>query len=142
MRHETAPAKVPLVAQCATELLDGEARKIVIFAHHRDVVARLQDELKRFRPVILVGGMAPQARQDGIDAFQADSTVRVFIGNIQAPEQGSHSLPQVRFVFSPNSPGFPPTEPPSIKVVSYSCGATGRRNGLIPPWQRARIKVQ
>ena len=88
VRHETALAKVPLVVQHATELLDGEVRKIVIFAHHRDVVARLQDGLKRFRPVILVGGMGPQARQDSIDAFQDDSSVRVFIGNIQAAGTG------------------------------------------------------
>jgi SWI/SNF-related matrix-associated actin-dependent regulator 1 of chromatin subfamily A len=88
VRHETALAKVPLVAQYATELLDGEVRKIVIFAHHRDVVARLQDGLKRFRPVILVGGIGPQARQDSIDAFQDDSSVRVFIGNIQAAGTG------------------------------------------------------
>jgi SWI/SNF-related matrix-associated actin-dependent regulator 1 of chromatin subfamily A len=88
VRHETALAKVPLVVQYAAELLDGGVRKIVIFAHHRDVIARLADGLKRFRPVILVGGMGPQARQDSIDAFQDDSSVRVFIGNIQAAGTG------------------------------------------------------
>ena len=54
MRHETALAKVPLVVQYAAELLDGGVPKIVIFAHHRDVVGRLVEGLVRFNPVILV----------------------------------------------------------------------------------------
>ena len=45
VRHETALAKVPLVIEYAAELLDGGVRKIVIFAHHRDVIARLADGL-------------------------------------------------------------------------------------------------
>ena len=32
--------------------------------------------------------MGPQARQESIDAFQDDSSVRVFIGNIQAAGTG------------------------------------------------------
>ena len=88
VRHETALAKVPLVVEYAAELLDGGVRKIVIFAHHRDVVGRLVEGLVRFNPVILVGGMAPQVRQNSIDAFQDDSSVRVFIGNIQAAGTG------------------------------------------------------
>ena len=63
-------------------------RKIVIFAHHRDVIARLVTGLSRFNPVILVGGMIPQARQNSIDAIQGDPSVRIFIGNIQAAGTG------------------------------------------------------
>ena len=60
----------------------------MIFGHHRDVIARLAEGLSRFNPVILVGGMAPQARQNSIDAFQDDPSVRVFIGNIVAAGTG------------------------------------------------------
>jgi SWI/SNF-related matrix-associated actin-dependent regulator 1 of chromatin subfamily A len=88
VRHETALAKFPLVIEYATELLDGEVRKVAIFAHHRDVIAGLSGGLSRFRPAILIGGMGPQARQESIDAFQEDSSVRVFIGNIQAAGTG------------------------------------------------------
>ena len=88
VRHETALAKVPFVVEYAAELLDGGVRKIVIFAHHRDVIARLVEGLSRFNPVILVGGMVPQARQNSIDAFQGDPSVRIFIGNIQAAGTG------------------------------------------------------
>jgi SWI/SNF-related matrix-associated actin-dependent regulator 1 of chromatin subfamily A len=88
LRHETALAKVPMVVDYASELLETGAGKLVIFAHHRDVIAQLKDGLSKYRPVILVGGMSPQARQDSIDVFQGDPSVRVFIGNIQAAGSG------------------------------------------------------
>jgi SWI/SNF-related matrix-associated actin-dependent regulator 1 of chromatin subfamily A len=87
-RHETALVKVPLVAGFATEILEGGQSKIVIFAHHRDVIANLQTLLTKYQPVILVGGMCPLAKQASIDRFQRDPSCRVFIGNIQAAGVG------------------------------------------------------
>jgi SWI/SNF-related matrix-associated actin-dependent regulator of chromatin subfamily A-like protein 1 len=84
VRHETALAKVPLVVQYIRELVEGGAGKIVVFAHHRDVIAYLRSELNRFNPVILIGGMGPQERQGAIDAFMTDPKTGIFIGNIQA----------------------------------------------------------
>jgi SWI/SNF-related matrix-associated actin-dependent regulator 1 of chromatin subfamily A len=87
-RHQTALAKVPLVTEFVTETLEGGGGKIVIFAHHRDVVANLQNALAKYHPVILVGGMNPQDKQNNIDIFGLDSSCRVFIGNIQAAGVG------------------------------------------------------
>ena len=73
VRHETALAKVPLIAQYATELLDGGLRKIVIFAHHRDVVARLQDGRRRLRvgfsPILVLG--LPTLERPTLEDFPA-----------------------------------------------------------------------
>ena len=88
VRHETALAKVPLILQYLEELLDGGVEKVVVFGHHRDVIARLSEGLSKHRPVILNGGMTPKQRQDSIDRFQSDSSVRVFIGNIVAAGTG------------------------------------------------------
>jgi SWI/SNF-related matrix-associated actin-dependent regulator 1 of chromatin subfamily A len=88
VRHQTALAKVPLIVQYVTEVLEGGVQKIVVFAHHRDVIAQLVDGLSSYHPVKLFGGMGPQDRQDSIDAFQRDPCVRVFIGNIQAAGNG------------------------------------------------------
>jgi SWI/SNF-related matrix-associated actin-dependent regulator of chromatin subfamily A-like protein 1 len=88
VRHQTALAKVPLIVQYVTEVLEGGVQKIVVFAHHRDVIAQLVEGLSSYRPVTLIGGMGPQERQDSIDAFQKDPSVRVFIGNIQAAGNG------------------------------------------------------
>jgi SWI/SNF-related matrix-associated actin-dependent regulator of chromatin subfamily A-like protein 1 len=88
VRHQTALVKVPLIVQYVTEVLEGGVQKVVVFAHHRDVIAQLVEGLSSYHPVMLVGGMGPQERQDSIDAFQNDSAVRVFIGNIQAAGNG------------------------------------------------------
>jgi SWI/SNF-related matrix-associated actin-dependent regulator of chromatin subfamily A-like protein 1 len=88
VRHQTALVKVPLIVQYVTKVLEGGVQKVVVFAHHRDVIAQLVEGLSSYHPVMLVGGMGPQERQDSIDAFQNDSAVRVFIGNIQAAGNG------------------------------------------------------
>ena len=46
LRHETALAKVPLVVDYVAELLEAQVGKLVIFAHHRDVIAQLGRSLK------------------------------------------------------------------------------------------------
>ena len=115
---ETALAKVPLVIEYAAEILDGGVRKIVIFAHHRDVIAQLAEGLSKFKPVTLTGATSPQARQESIDAFQDDLSVRLFIGNIQAAGTGI-TLTVVPVAYLRNFPGFPPN------LVKPRTGFTG-----------------
>lgn len=88
VRHETALAKLPLVIDYIREMLEGGVPKIVAFAHHRDVIGHLRGGLIQFNPVILIGEMGPKERQASIDAFHNDSSVRVFLGNIQAAGTG------------------------------------------------------
>ena len=87
-RHETALAKAPLVAAFVTELLRGGTGKIVLFAHHRDVVAELAGLLAEFHPVTLTGDTSPKNRDKAINLFQTAPAVRVFIGNIVAAGVG------------------------------------------------------
>ena len=107
VRHQTALAKVPLIVQFVTEVLEGGVQKIVVFAHHRDVIAQLVDGLSGYRPVTLIGGMGPQERQGSIDAFQRDPGVRVFIGNIQAAGNGITLAPASSRCIFRNYPGPP-----------------------------------
>jgi SWI/SNF-related matrix-associated actin-dependent regulator 1 of chromatin subfamily A len=88
VRHQTALAKVPLVVDYITEVLEGGVEKLVIFAHHRDVIMGLATSLSRFRPVTLTGETSPTDRQNAIDAFRTDPGVRLFIGNIVAAGTG------------------------------------------------------
>jgi SWI/SNF-related matrix-associated actin-dependent regulator 1 of chromatin subfamily A len=87
-RHETALAKVPLVAAFVTELLRGGTGKIVLFAHHRDVVAALAESLVEFHPVTLTGGTSPKDRDKAINLFQTVPAVRIFVGNLVAAGVG------------------------------------------------------
>jgi SWI/SNF-related matrix-associated actin-dependent regulator 1 of chromatin subfamily A len=95
VRHETALAKVPDVIAHLQDLLDGGIEKIVVFAHHRDVIAQLHQGLttttktwEGVKTVGIVGGDAPEDRENAVTAFQNDPDVRVFIGSIGATREG------------------------------------------------------
>ena len=77
-----------MVVDYIPEVLEGGVEKVVIFAHHRDVIMGLATRLSRFRPVTLTGETSPTDRQKAIDAFQTDPGVRLFIGNIVAAGTG------------------------------------------------------
>jgi SWI/SNF-related matrix-associated actin-dependent regulator 1 of chromatin subfamily A len=88
-RYELAIAKVPLIAGFVRETFAAKPEgKIVIFAHHREVIHRLRESLSTFGPVILYGGLTAHQKQAAIAAFQTDPRVRVFIGQIQVAGLG------------------------------------------------------
>jgi len=87
LRHDVGVAKVPM----AIELIEGiveSGEKVIVFAHHRDVIAGLCDGLKKHGTVVIHGGVSLVDRQKAVDAFQNDPKVRVFIGQIQAAGVG------------------------------------------------------
>lgn len=89
LRHETAVAKAPHVAEHVLNILeDNDGYKVIVFCHHKDVVDTLMDKLKAYRPVKVTGDVSMTARQAAVDAFQNDPTCQVFIGNIQAAGVG------------------------------------------------------
>ena len=88
-RHQTALAKLPRVAERAKELLEsGEAKKIIVFGHHLDVIRGLKEELREFFPVSLTGEDSIESRQSAVDTFQGDKKCKVFIGGIRAAGVG------------------------------------------------------
>ena len=88
-RHKTALAKVPLCAKYIVELLDSK-KKLVVFAHHKDVITSLGDYLlmKGIKFVKYVGGMTDLKKSYAVHKFQNDEDVRVFIGSIRASGVG------------------------------------------------------
>jgi SNF2 family DNA or RNA helicase len=88
LRHETALAKVPAVIAHIQNALDDNDNKIIIAAHHHDVIAELADALAEFEPVALTGEMNEGQRQASVDAFQNAPGTRVFIGSITAAGVG------------------------------------------------------
>lgn len=83
-RRELALAKLPMCLEHLDRVLEVE-NKIIIFAHHRDVVAKLRAHYPN--AAVLVGGLTPKKRQEAIDRFVSDPDCRVFIGNIVAAGQ-------------------------------------------------------
>jgi SWI/SNF-related matrix-associated actin-dependent regulator 1 of chromatin subfamily A len=87
-RLALALAKVPIVAGFVRETLEAGSGKIVLFAHHREMIARLAESLSFAHPVLLHGGTAPKERKRAIEQFKTDQKTRVFIGQIQAAGLG------------------------------------------------------
>lgn len=82
VRHEEALSKVPAVIAHCMDLLVGGVEKLVVFAHHRDVIELLRQGLGGFGPVVVQGGMTDEQKQAAVDAFQTKPAVRVFIGQL------------------------------------------------------------
>jgi SWI/SNF-related matrix-associated actin-dependent regulator 1 of chromatin subfamily A len=89
LRHTTALAKVPAASKFIIDALES-SEKVVVFAHHLDVIDNLSIELDAAgaKHVILTGRSKMVDRQKAVDAFQDDPSVKVFVGNIKAAGVG------------------------------------------------------
>ena len=88
VRHVTAKIKAARVAEFARGLLKGGTEKIIVFAHHKDVVTILKDSLATWNPVTVTGSTSASEAQRAVDGFQNNTQCRVFIGNMQAAGTG------------------------------------------------------
>jgi SWI/SNF-related matrix-associated actin-dependent regulator 1 of chromatin subfamily A len=86
-RHEQALAKVPGAVDHIRSVLE-QVDKVVVFAHHQDVIAKLSEELFDETPMVLTGGMAPHERQRSVDLFQTEPMAKLFIGSLKAAGVG------------------------------------------------------
>lgn len=84
VRRELALAKLPMCVEHLKGLLEDEP-KIVVFAHHRDVIDALRAEFPN--AAVVYGGMTAKSKDEQIIRFQTDPTCSVFIGNIVAAGQ-------------------------------------------------------
>lgn len=98
IRRENGLAKVNMVIEHIKEVLD-EGEKVVVFAHHREVIERLQAAFGDICAV-LYGSTSGNARQSAVDRFQNERDVRVFIGNIGAAGVGITLTKSRRVVFA------------------------------------------
>lgn len=84
LRREMGIAKVPVCAQYIGNLLENGLNKVIVFAHHRDVVTSLGEKLNGYNPVTVLGGTNAKESQRCVDAFQQDDNCRIFIGSAKA----------------------------------------------------------
>ena len=86
-RHNTALAKTDAVIE-HVRMASESVGKVVVFAHHRDVIEKLCDGLSDLGVVRLTGEDSMESRQSAVDSFQKNPNVRVFVGNIRAAGVG------------------------------------------------------
>lgn len=82
LRRLTGLAKVNGVVDWIDDNID-ECGKLIVFAHHKEVIAVLKSKLKH-KYVEIIGGMNAEQKRDAYTAFQADKTIKIFIGQNQA----------------------------------------------------------
>jgi SWI/SNF-related matrix-associated actin-dependent regulator 1 of chromatin subfamily A len=84
-RHLQGLEKLAFAGEHISNVLD-EAAKVILFAHHEDVIIGLEN---LFPGAAVVTGSEPvAARQAAVDRFQSDPRCRVFIGSIRAAGVG------------------------------------------------------
>ncbi len=95
IRKEMAIKKVPYVIEFTKEMLESAAdpqSKVVIFAHHQEVIRALYDGMKKYNPVVIYGGTSANDRQKIISLFKEKNAFRVFIGSMGAAGTGVDGL--------------------------------------------------
>lgn len=123
VRHDTALAKVPQVVEMLHEVLEEDPeRKILLFAHHADVIDAYAEAFGDI--AVTLDGRVPLAkRQDRVDRFQADPSVRVFIGGIQVAGVG-YTLTAASLV-AVAEPVWVPGDLTQVEDRAHRIGQTG-----------------
>ena len=87
-RRELGEAKVPSAIKYLKERLESDDEKIIVFAHHKDVIKGLEEGLSAYGVVSIKGTTSKEKRHANVKAFQNDPNVRVFVGSITAAGVG------------------------------------------------------
>jgi SWI/SNF-related matrix-associated actin-dependent regulator 1 of chromatin subfamily A len=85
VRHEVALAKLPYVIE---HLAATTAGKVLVFAHHHDVINGLVEALQPEGVVSITGHTKNEDRQPIVDRFQTDPSIRFFVGGMKAAGLG------------------------------------------------------
>ena len=72
-RQATGIAKAPYVAQFVRALLDAEER-VLLFAHHHEVMDIYKRELKAYSPAFLTGRETPAMKERSVERFMTGRT--------------------------------------------------------------------
>jgi len=86
IRRKLGLAKVTPVGDYVEDLLEQEI-PVVLFAHHRDVIAEFETRFKKYVPAVITGATDNEKRFNEVKRFQDGNTL-LFIGNLAAAGVG------------------------------------------------------
>jgi SWI/SNF-related matrix-associated actin-dependent regulator 1 of chromatin subfamily A len=95
VRRLMGVAVAPQAAEYIEMCLNGGEDKIVVFAHHREVLNILQEKLARFGVLRIDGSTSVPRRQAITNEFVANPSFKVLLGNLQAMGTGTDGLQAV-----------------------------------------------
>jgi SWI/SNF-related matrix-associated actin-dependent regulator 1 of chromatin subfamily A len=95
-------AMAPLAAEYVDMLLDGGEEKVLLFAHHIQVLDILCEKLAKHGVIRIDGSMGAVKKQSRVDEFIKNSRLNVCVGNMQSMGTGTDGLQEVarRAVFA------------------------------------------
>lgn len=99
IRKMNAQRKLPLALQYIEDVLETE-KKVVVFAHHQEIVKALKDGLETYEPVAVSGVTSAKDKFEYVERFQADEKCRVFVGNIAAASEAITLTAASRVIFA------------------------------------------
>jgi hypothetical protein len=88
IRLEQGLAKVQAVIDRVEDCISQGVEKIILFCHHREVLAKLQAGLLHHGIVTFHGDTPLDERQNAVDVFQDDPNCKVFLGTVKAAGVG------------------------------------------------------
>lgn len=126
-RREVGMAKLPFVIEHLTNLLE-EKDKVIVFAHHRDVLEALAWAFRSSGAVLVYGGITSKQKQTLVDEFVNNPKRRLFLGQIDSAGIGIDGLQKVAdtIVFAEVS-----WVPGSIKQAIDRCHRIGQKNKVL-----------
>lgn len=126
MRKRVALIKVPEVISHLQSLFEEGVKKIVCFAHHKDVIEKIYAKFEKVA-VRAYGDIDQKTRQKAVDDFQnLNSGVKLFIGGITAVGVGITLTASSHVVFAE-----PDWTPGSINQAEDRCHRIGQVNSVL-----------
>jgi len=83
-RRKVATVKIPSVIQHVKAMRDEGVKKIILFAHHHDVIEALFEKFEKYA-VVAYGKTSDKAKNKAVEAFQdKNSGVEIFVAGLTA----------------------------------------------------------
>ena len=84
VRRMLGLAKAAAAISWVHDFLAGSDRKLIVFAHHPEVLETLMAASAAWKPVVVHGGTPTGQRMRAVERFQSDDRCRLFLGQTQA----------------------------------------------------------
>lgn len=91
--------KAKPAATFVDSILDETDENVIVFARHVEVVTVLTNALAKYKPIVITGSVAANARQALVKEFQTSTKRRLIIGNYDAMGVGFTLTKATRVVF-------------------------------------------
>lgn len=88
-RREVGESKIDDAAAYLSDLLENSNEKVVVFAHHINVVESLKEKLDSYGALMIRGGLTAKDKAKRVHLFQTKDKYRVIVGNMDAMGTGN-----------------------------------------------------